>query len=129
MNRPDMPAGDLASAAVEARALHKVFVGGDGRELMVLGGVNLRVESGEAVAIVGICVNFNPPAASRSMLGVRISEPQHPRSAKPMSSARITMMFGRVPECSDDWFSLVMALPHTFRIFRPLCDVREDRAS
>ena len=48
-----MPAADLACPAVEAQALHKVFVGGDGRELRVLGGVNLRVESGEAVAIVG----------------------------------------------------------------------------
>jgi lipoprotein-releasing system ATP-binding protein len=41
------------SPAVEARAVHKVFIGGDGRELMVLGGVDLRVEAGEAVAIVG----------------------------------------------------------------------------
>ena len=48
-----MPAGALASAAVEAREIHKVFLGGDGRELRVLGGVNLRVEPGEAVAIVG----------------------------------------------------------------------------
>ena len=31
-------AGGLASPAVEAQALHKVFVGGDGRELKVLGG-------------------------------------------------------------------------------------------
>ena len=53
MNRPDMPARDLAPPAVEARALSKVFVGGDGRELPVLMGVNLRVESGETVAIVG----------------------------------------------------------------------------
>ena len=53
MNRPDMPARDLVSPAVEARALSKVFVGGDGRELPVLMGVNLRVESGETVAIVG----------------------------------------------------------------------------
>ncbi len=42
-----------AVPAVEARELHKVFLGGDGRELNVLGGVNLRVESGETVAIVG----------------------------------------------------------------------------
>ena len=53
MNRPQMPAGGLASPAVEARELHKVFMGGDGRELTVLAGVNLRVESGETVAIVG----------------------------------------------------------------------------
>ncbi len=42
-----------AVPAVEARELHKVFLGGDDRELNVLGGVNLRVESGETVAIVG----------------------------------------------------------------------------
>lgn len=41
------------SPAVEARAVHKVFMGGDGRELTVLEGVDLRVEAGEAVAIVG----------------------------------------------------------------------------
>ena len=53
MNKPDMPVGGIASPAVEARELHKVFVGGDGHELVVLGGVNLRVASGETVAIVG----------------------------------------------------------------------------
>ena len=53
MSRPDMPSRDLASPAVEARALHKVFIGGDGSELRVLAGVDLRVESGEVVAIVG----------------------------------------------------------------------------
>ena len=53
MNRPDMPLSDSASPAVEARALTKVFVGGDGGELPVLVGVDLRVESGETVAIVG----------------------------------------------------------------------------
>jgi lipoprotein-releasing system ATP-binding protein len=53
MNRPDVPPHYLASAAVEARALGKVFVGGDGGELPVLVGVNLRVDSGETVAIVG----------------------------------------------------------------------------
>ncbi len=53
MNKPDMPVRGLASPAVEARELHKVFVGGDGHELTVLRGVNLQVESGETVAIVG----------------------------------------------------------------------------
>ena len=41
------------SAAVEARGLYKSFTGGDGRELAVLQGVELRVEPGEAVAVVG----------------------------------------------------------------------------
>ncbi len=39
--------------AVEASGLHKSFMGGDGRELAVLQGVELRVERGEAVAVVG----------------------------------------------------------------------------
>ena len=42
-----------AYPAVEARALAKSFVGGDGRELAVLEGVELQVEAREAVAIVG----------------------------------------------------------------------------
>ena len=48
-----MAVGGLASPAVEARELRKVFVGGDGHELTVLGEVNLRVDAGETVAIVG----------------------------------------------------------------------------
>ena len=36
-----------------AVGLHKTFVGGDGSELNVLEGVDLRVEAGEAVAVVG----------------------------------------------------------------------------
>lgn len=44
---------DGTSAAVEASGLHKSFTGGDGRELAVLQGVELRVEPGEAVAVVG----------------------------------------------------------------------------
>jgi lipoprotein-releasing system ATP-binding protein len=42
-----------AAAPVEARGLQKSFVGGDGRELRILRGVDLRVEEGEAVAITG----------------------------------------------------------------------------
>jgi lipoprotein-releasing system ATP-binding protein len=41
------------SAALEARALHKSFMGGDGHELTVLEGVELRVGSREAVAVIG----------------------------------------------------------------------------
>lgn len=44
---------DETPAAVEARALCKSFMGGDGHELAVLEGVELRVEPGEAVAVVG----------------------------------------------------------------------------
>lgn len=53
MNDLEARVHTLPPPAVEARALYKVFLGGDGRELTVLGGVDLRVESGEAVAIVG----------------------------------------------------------------------------
>ncbi len=38
---------------LEARDLLKSFVGGDGSELDVLRGVSVRVESGEAVAVIG----------------------------------------------------------------------------
>ena len=40
-------------AALEARALCKSFMGGDGHELTVLEGVDLRVDETEAVAVVG----------------------------------------------------------------------------
>jgi len=42
-----------AAAPVEARGIEKSFVGGDGSELRILRGVDLRVAEGEAVAIVG----------------------------------------------------------------------------
>ena len=53
MNESNTVVSASAYPPVEARALHKVFLGGDGRELTVLAGVDLRVEAGEAVAIVG----------------------------------------------------------------------------
>ncbi|MGH7483107.1 MAG: ABC transporter ATP-binding protein [Longimicrobiales bacterium] len=40
-------------AAVEGRALRHAYVGGDGRELVVLEGVDIRVGAGEAVAVIG----------------------------------------------------------------------------
>ncbi len=53
MSNPDASGRALASPAVEARELHKVFVGGGGHELTVLAGVNLRVDAAETVSIVG----------------------------------------------------------------------------
>ena len=44
---------NAADPALEATALSRSFVGGDGRELAVLEGVELHVEAREAVAIVG----------------------------------------------------------------------------
>ncbi len=38
---------------LEARSVRKVFVGGDGGEIVVLAGVDLRVARGEMVAVVG----------------------------------------------------------------------------
>jgi lipoprotein-releasing system ATP-binding protein len=42
-----------ASLPVEARGVRRIFVMGDGSELQVLRGVDLAVEKGEAVSIVG----------------------------------------------------------------------------
>lgn len=44
---------ETAAPALEGRALRKVYVGGDGGELTVLDGVEIRVAPGEVVAIVG----------------------------------------------------------------------------
>ncbi|RMH13664.1 MAG: ABC transporter ATP-binding protein [Gemmatimonadetes bacterium] len=46
------PAAGVAPP-LEARSLERVFVGGDGTELHVLQGVELRVDPGEVVAVVG----------------------------------------------------------------------------
>jgi lipoprotein-releasing system ATP-binding protein len=45
--------GEGRVPALEARNLRKHFVGGDGSELKILQGVELRVEPGEVVAIIG----------------------------------------------------------------------------
>lgn len=41
------------TAPLEAREVSKIFVGGDGSELRILQGVDLRVAPGEAVAVIG----------------------------------------------------------------------------
>ena len=43
----------LATPVVEASDLRKDYIGGDGNPIRVLAGVNLRVEPGEFVAIIG----------------------------------------------------------------------------
>ena len=56
MNSPQVRStdtGDLVSFPLEARGLHKHFLAGDGSELRILQGVDLRVEPGEVVAIIG----------------------------------------------------------------------------
>ena len=45
--------GSQPHPTLEARGLKKHFVGGDGSELRILRGVELRVEPGEVVAIIG----------------------------------------------------------------------------
>ena len=49
----DIPAANMGFGPLEARELEKTFPFGEGGELRVLAGVDLRVESGEAVAIIG----------------------------------------------------------------------------
>lgn len=61
-NQPDLATRDveatvldesLGTPALEARGLRKVYVGGDGSELVILDGVGIRVDRGEIVAIMG----------------------------------------------------------------------------
>ncbi|HEX6925466.1 MAG TPA: ABC transporter ATP-binding protein [Longimicrobiaceae bacterium] len=49
------PMADAAAAepVLEGRALSRVYIGGDQRELVILDGVEIRVAPGEVVAIVG----------------------------------------------------------------------------
>jgi lipoprotein-releasing system ATP-binding protein len=42
-----------AAHPIEARGVHKTFVGGDGSHLAILAGIDLAVERGEAVAVTG----------------------------------------------------------------------------
>jgi lipoprotein-releasing system ATP-binding protein len=54
--QPSDPAGDalpLRVATLEARGLHKSYPSGDGGQLHVLQGLDLRVEPGEAIAVIG----------------------------------------------------------------------------
>jgi len=46
-------AGTEASPPLEARGLRKHYLAGDGSELRILRGVDLRVDTGEVVAIIG----------------------------------------------------------------------------
>lgn len=48
------PSHTVAVAPIEARALSKSFVGGDGGELSILRGVDFALARGEAVAITGV---------------------------------------------------------------------------
>lgn len=53
LSTPVPAAVPLVVSPLTAVGLHKTFVGGDGSELHVLDGVDLRVEHGEAVAVIG----------------------------------------------------------------------------
>ncbi|MCA1790229.1 MAG: ABC transporter ATP-binding protein [Thioalkalivibrio sp.] len=50
---PQTGASAGGAPPLEAAAVHKSFVGGDGSRLDILDGIDLRVERGEAIAIVG----------------------------------------------------------------------------
>ena len=50
---PDLSPEPRAEAAVSVRGVRKHYVGGDGGEIRVLDGVDLDVEPGEAVSVIG----------------------------------------------------------------------------
>jgi lipoprotein-releasing system ATP-binding protein len=47
------PAGDPSLSALSARGVRKHYVGGDGRVLNVLDGVDLEIARGEAISVIG----------------------------------------------------------------------------
>ena len=52
-NHDDPGAGSPVAIPIEARSLMRTFVGGNGSELRVLQGVDLRVQAGEAISVTG----------------------------------------------------------------------------
>ena len=53
MSDRDVTTATVPAAPLEAESVCKSFIGGDGSRLDILDGVDLRVERGEAIAIVG----------------------------------------------------------------------------
>lgn len=68
--------------------------------------VKREAREGQHRAQLYICVKRRPEEAKESMCGVEISEPKHPTSLKPRSSARIRIMFGWV---FDFFTSMIIA--------------------
>ncbi len=119
MNDRDVADQGLAPPAVEARELHKVFMGGDGHELPVLEGVNLRVAAGETVAIVG------SSGAGKSTLLHLLGALDHPTSGAVLLGGRdITEVDGdELARMRNRGVGFVFQFHHLLREFTALENV------
>lgn len=98
------PAGEPTAAVLEGRGLRKVYVGGDGGELTVLDGVEIRVAPGEVVAIVGasgagkstllhLLGGLDRPTAGEVVVGGRPLSGLSDRELAAVRNARIGFVF------------------------------------
>ena len=110
---------DGATAPLEARGLHKSFVSGDGSELHVLQGVDLRVAPAEAVAIVGAS------GAGKSTLLHLLGALDRPTSGQVFLGARPVAELGHeeVAEARNRHVGFVFQFHHLLREFTALENV------
>ena len=105
--------------ALETRGLRKSFMGGDGHELTVLAGVELRVAAGEAVAVIG------SSGAGKSTLLHLLGALDRPTSGEVLIGGRdVSGMDGEaLARIRNETVGLVFQFHHLLREFTALENV------
>jgi len=113
------PTGAPLSAPLAAVALHKSYQAGDGSELRVLEGVELRVEPGEAVAVVGAS------GAGKSTLLHLLGVLDHPSSGDVLVGGRAVAGLDEqaIAEVRNRHIGFVFQFHHLLREFTALENV------
>src|SRR5215216_6583472 len=94
----------VGAPLLEGRSLRKIYLEEDGSELMILDGVDLQIEAGEAVAIVGasgagkstllhLLGCLDRPTAGEVLLDGQSVAAQTPRQLAALRSRRIGFVF------------------------------------
>lgn len=104
---------------IEARNLRKVYIGGDGRELVILDGVEVRVEPGEALAIIGAS------GAGKSTLLHLLGALDRPTSGEVLLGGRslATLSDGELAAVRNERIGFVFQFHHLLREFTALENV------